>query len=390
MAWLLSAALLVACVLFVARPVHAQAPPPAQVAVLETGFAEELIDLMLMHCQAGQQSQANAIGQAIREQLSPPPLIVQLLDQISQSGCQSPAPQRTEPHTEVTLAIGYDNNSNQGINISSMTLGSSLQPITFQLDSSYQPIPSSHVTATATRQTQTDSGWRLHATAGLRHLSQYRALDTIGLHLGARQTLAPIGIPSTVQLGWTESWLGGTRYQQAPYIEWQSSFGANATFTPAPSSWQINGHIQHFSHPGVSTQNALATRLGISRQYRPTPLSLITLGAALVHDQALQQRAGGNRQGHHLSASAQHFLGQAQVQAQWSETRWTSTQDFSPGLIDQVRSNQATQLSLAYQRPLGQGARLNIEYQHRSARDNIPLYAYRSNALVAGWTQQWR
>jgi hypothetical protein len=390
MARLLTACLLLSCVVFGVLPVQAQTPPPAQHSGIEPGFAEELIDLMLMHCQAGEQAQANAIGQAIREQLDPPPPIRQLLDQITPNGCKSPAAQRTEPHTEVNLAIGYDDNSNQGIGISSVTLGNSLQPITFQLDGSYRPIASSHIKATATRQIQTANGWRLHATAGLRHLSQYSALDTIGLHLGARQTLKPLGIPSSVQLGWTESWLGGTRYQQAPYIEWQSSFGANPTFSAAPESWQINGVVQRFSQPGFSTQNTISTRLGISRQYRPTPPSRITLGVALVHDHALNQRAGGSRQGHQLNANAQHFLGQAQLQAQWSQTRWDSAQAFSPGLIDQTRSNQTTQLSLGYHRPQGLGGRLYFEYQRRSARDNIPLYTYRSNALVAGWTQQWR
>jgi hypothetical protein len=390
MARILSACLLVVCIVLGFTPVHAQNPPPANDSGTESGFAEELIDLMLMHCQAGDQAQANAIGQAIREQLDPPPFIIQLLDQINPNGCQSPAAQRAEPHTEVTLAIGYDDNSNQGIGISSITLGNSLQPITFQLDGSYRPIASSHLTATATRQTQTASGWRLHATAGLRHLNQYSTLDTIGLHLGARQTLKPLGIPSSVQLGWSESWMGGSRYQQAPYIEWQSKLGANATNTAAPDSWQINGLIQRFSHPGLSTQNAISTRLGISRQYRPTPSSRLTLGAALVHDQALNQRAGGNRQGQQLNANVQHFLGQAQLQAQWSQTRWDSAQAFSPGLIDQTRSNQTTQLSLGYHRPQGHGVRLYIEYQHRSAHDNIPLYTYRSNALVAGWSQQWR
>lgn len=353
-------------------------------ASAEVPLAEELVDMVVQHCQAGQAQQAQAISQAIREQLSPPPEILALLAQITQTGCRAKPQGSQGPYTEIALSVGFDDNINQGVSADSVTLGSAIKPITLVLDGDYKPVSQSYLAATATRQITTDNGWTLRGTAGLRQLRHYSQLDTAGVHLTGRYALQPLGVPSSVLVGWSQTWLGGAAYRRVPSIEWQSLLGN------AQQPWVVNGQIQQLSHDTVPSQNARITTVSATRFVRWSPQSLVSWGGGLLRDQALGQRAGGDRQGHTLQASAQHRLPQGQLQAQWVYARWASAHDFSPGLVDHPRQNQTTQLSLSYQKNLSEGASLYVEYQRRIARDNVPLYAHTSNGLVAGWIQQWK
>lgn len=349
-------------------------------------FAEELMDLVIQQCQAGNKKQVQIIGQAIREQLSPPPEILALLVQIEQSNCTGPLSAVTDrPFTQLALAVGFDDNINLGIKADSITIGAaSIKPITLLLNSDYKPNSKAHVATTLTRQITTDNGWTLQGSLGLRKIHQYSQLDTAGYSVNARYALRPLDVPSQVLVGWTQSWLGGPLYLQTPTLEWESRLGN------PKQPWVINGQIQQPSYPTQTSQDARIGLMTITRYLSWEPVGLISLGAGLLHDEALKQRAGGNRQGQTLQATLQHELPQGQVQAQWSQTRWTTALAFSPGLLDERRQNRSSQLTLSYQKKISSQTNVYVQYQKKNAKDNVPLYAHTSNGLVAGWVQQWR
>lgn len=349
-------------------------------------FAEELMDLVIQQCQAGNKKQVQIIGQAIRDQLSPPPEILALLKQIEQSECTGPISAATDrPFTQVALAVGFDDNINLGIKAESITLGAaSSKPITLLLNSDYKPNSQAHLAATLTRQITTDNGWTLQGSLGLRKIHNYSQLDTAGYSVNARYAMSPLGVPSQVLVGWTQSWLGGPLYLQTPTLEWESTLGN------PKQPWVINGQIQQPSYPTQTSQDARIALMTLTRYLRWEPIGLVSLGAGLLHDQALKQRAGGNRQGQTLQATVQHNLPQGQLQAHWSQTRWTTALDFSPGLLDEQRQNRSSQLTLTYQKKISTQSNVYVQYQQKSAKDNVPLYAHTSNGLVAGWVQQWR
>ncbi len=354
-------------------------------ASADAPFAEELVDMVVHHCKAGNAQQALAMSQAIREQLSPPPEILALLAQINQTGCMpTPLVRSKSQLTEVSLGIGFDDNINQGISADSITLGTPMKPITLMLDNDYKPVSKSYMAANATRQITIDNGWTLRGTMGLRQFSEYSQLDTFGIHLTGRYALQTLGLPSYLQLGLYQSWLGGSPYRRVPFLEWQSNFGDEM------KPWVLNGQVQELSHDRVTSQDARITNVSVTRYLRWEALSLIALSAGLMRDQAHGQRAGGDRQGDTLQISAQHSMPQGQLQVQWAHARWISVKDFSPGLLDYPRRNQTSQLSLSYQKKLVAGTSFYIEYQRKIARDNMPLYAHSSSGLVAGWIQQWR
>jgi hypothetical protein len=348
-------------------------------------FEEELMDLVIQQCQSGDNKQVQAISQAIRDQLSPPPEILALLAQIEQTNCLGPAQKPTDrPYTELAIAMGFDDNINLGIKADSITLGSASKPITFLLDSDYKPNSRAYLSASATRQFITDNGWTLQGSVGLRKINDYSPLDTVGYSRNGRYPLKPMGIASQVQIGWSQSWLGGTVYRQMPTLEWESTLGN------PKQPWVITGQIDQPNYPTQSSQDARIALLSLTRYVRWEPLGLLSVGAGLINDQALKQRAGGNRQGQTIQASAQHDLPYGQIQAQWSQTRWISAQDFFTSLVDERRQNRTKQLTLTYQRKLSAQMSFYAQYQYRTAQDTVPLYVHTSNDLVAGWVQQWR
>ena len=67
-------------------------------------FAEELIDLVIQHCQAGEAQKAQDMTRAIEDQLSPPPEILALLAQINQTGCK-PTPQASRDERRFSAVL---------------------------------------------------------------------------------------------------------------------------------------------------------------------------------------------------------------------------------------------------------------------------------------------
>jgi len=352
-----------------------QAQSPSEIDAI---VAEELLDHVLAHCRAGQAEQAQRLARDIREQFATTPAIEALLGPILEGACKAPMPPSARLR-ELHLSLGWDDNVNLGIAGSSVTAA---QPITYRLDDSYQPVSSSYVSAMAMQQHQTANGWTLQAAIGARQLTQYSPFNTLGLQLTGRRAQTIWGTPGQLNLGWVETWLGGQHHRSAPSLAWTSlpSRGQQGWIVSATAQQQQFARIE------ADARQILA---GITHQSRPNAHTQISWGGGLLHDQALGQRAGGNRQGAHLLAHWQHARQDGLLHAQWALHQWTSAQGFLPGLIDQRRHNATTTWVMGYQRPLAQGRSVYVEYQHRNSRDNVPLYDHRSNQLGVGWLLRW-
>lgn len=359
-----------------AAPSQAQSPSEIDAIV-----AEELLDHVLAHCRAGQSEQAQRLAREIREQFATTPGIEALLGPILEGACKAPMTP-TAGLRELHLGLGWDDNVNLGIAASSVTFQTAAQPITYRLDDSYQPIRSGYVSATAMQQHQTNNGWTLQAAIGARQLTQYSPFNTLGLQLTGRRAQSIWGTPGQLNLGWVETWLGGQHHRSVPSLGWTS------LPSQGQQGWLVSATAQHHQFARIDA-DARQLQAAITHQSRPNAHTQISWGGGLLHDQALGQRAGGNRQGAHLLANWQHARQDGLLHAQWALHQWTSAQGFLPGLIDQRRHNATTTWVMGYQRPLAQGRLVYVEYQHRNSRDNVPLYAHRSNQLGVGWLLRW-
>jgi hypothetical protein len=356
--------------------------PSAQTQALsapDPTVAEELLDLVLQHCRAGQADTAQRLAQDIKAQFATEPAIDALLAPIMAGACQ---PRQPDSQSEIHLSIGRDDNINLGVLTRTVSLGGPMQPITYQLDDSYQPVSTLYATLTGMHQQRMANGWQLQATAGLRQLTQYSPLNTLGLQLTARKPVALRSLPGQLSLSWSETWLGGSHYRSAPTVQWQSQPSQGR------QGWIVNAQIQH-QNLSDSTLDATLLETSISYQVRPSASSQINAGAGWTNDNAHHSRAGGDRHGLHLQAGWQHASQSGIWHAQWLEHQWQTAQAFLPGLIDQRRSHRTTTWTMGYQRPMAKGRMVYIDYQRRNSRDNIPLYTHQSNQLAVGWVIRW-
>ncbi|MFM8865112.1 MAG: hypothetical protein ACKOFG_09375 [Limnohabitans sp.] len=363
---------LMLCAIASALPAHGQAQP-------EPLMAEELLELMLSQCRAGQAAQARRLAQDIRDQLPTTPAIDALLAPVLDGACTPAAP---KPLRELHLSMGWDDNVNLGLLASTVTFASPGQPITFALEDSYKPVRSAYLGATGLLQTQTASGWTVQAQFGARQLLDYSPLNSLGVQLTGRRELQALETPGQLTLGWAETWLGGRHFRSAPSVAWQSQPSGGQ------QGWVFNVGAQHHDY-STTTFDARQLLAGITHLSRPDAHTQLSWGAGWLHDQALGPRAGGNRQGINLQLGWQHAWLGGVWHAQWGRQQWASAQHFLPGLMDYRRNNRTTTALVGYQRPLRSGAVAYVEYQSRNSHDNVPLYAYRSNQLGLGWMLRW-
>lgn len=373
MTWLKPLALIFLSGTAVAMPAHAQTD-------LDPLMAEELLDLVLSQCRAGQAVQAQRLAQDIQAQLPTTPAVDALLAPVLNGACAAPAPRASL--RELHLSVGWDDNVNLGVLANSVTFASPGQSVTFLLDDSYKPVRSAYLSATGLYQTQTTNGWTLQTQWGARQLLDYSALNTLGLQVMGQRPLHAMGMPGQLTLAWAETWLDARHFRSAPSVAWQSQPSAGQ------QGWVWNLTAQQHDYAN-NTFDARQLQAGVTHLSRPDARTQISWGAGWLHDQALGERAGGHRQGINLQAGWQHARFDGVWHAQWAHQQWTSAQDFLPGLMDYRRSNRTTVATLGYQRPLKAGGVGYIEYQHRSSSDNVPLYAYRSNQLGVGWMLRW-
>ena len=355
-----------------AGPAHAQNDP-------DPLMTEELVDLVLSHCRAGRGEQARRLARDIREQLPTTAAIEALLAPALEGAC---APTAKAKLNELHLSLGWDDNVNLGVLASSVTFQSPGQPVTYQLDDSYKPVRSAYISATGMHQTQTANGWTVQALVGARQLLDYSPLNTLGLQLTGRRPLGAAGLPGELTMAWAETWVGGRHFRSAPSVAWQS------LPSQGQQGWVFNLGAQHHDYSGT-TFDARQLTTGLTHLSRPDARTQISWGGGLLLDQALGARAGGNRQGMNLQAGWQHAHRGGVWHAQWALHQWTSAQDFLPGLMDYRRTNRTTTAVIGYQQPLSVGGVGYVEYLHRNSRDNVPLYAYRSNQLGVGWMLRW-
>lgn len=362
--------------LFLTCPVQAQTD-------LEPLIAEELIELALAQCSAGNALQASRLAQEIRYSFTTTAAIDVLLDPMIEGACE---PRPKALNLELNITTGWDDNINQGITSSSITFSGAAQtasqPLTLILDDSYRPISGTFINTTASIQQTTRSGWTMQAIAGARQVNNASAYNVVSLQGAARHPLRVWGMPGQLILGLNQDWLAGARYHNALSMAWQSQPSRGK------QGWVLSGNAQQHNYT-ASTADNLLIQADISHQHQVSARHLFILGAGILHDQALGPRAGGNRMGSDVHAQWQ-YKNMSQVwYAQWAAQHWTSSEAFFKGLIDQQRYNTTSTWVLGYQQTiLGRGC-LFIEYQHRSSKDNVPLYANQSNKVSVGWQLDW-
>lgn len=348
------------------------------------GVAGEILDTAIAHCRRGERAQALSMFAAIREQLSPPPALLQLVRDLEATGCiaHAQAPVRV---FKLLAGGGYDSNVSQGISARSLTLGSGDGAIELPLDDSYRPRGSSFMQVAADYAVPLPGrGWALSLTAGARAHSQVSQFDIASVAASLSRVGVLSGRTLRGQLDVSELWLGGRRYQRVLGATVQTVLDLDAQ-----GAWIAHASASMADYHSQPSQNAVVYEVGVSRDRRMGPDGTVVASFVLQHDTNRGTRPGGDRNGFQFTLAATKDWQGWRLKPQFLWQQWVSREVFAAGLIDQRRDNRSAQMTLQAEKPLAQGRSLVLEWRARSVRDPIPLYEYKSQSLGAFIQQQF-
>ena len=358
-----------------------QAPAPHDVPILESVVADEILALAIQHCLRGEDVQAQAIFKAIKEQLDPPPSHLDIIAQYESSGCKTPS-YSPSVRWNVQLGGGYDTNVNQGILTRYMVLGSGLNETELELGDAFRPVPSAFAVAGV------DASFRLGDFAvgqtGIQHRSNASlpALNLTTLTAGVVRPFVVFDRPGRLQLDVGEAWLGGRQYQQV------EAAGVQWLMLGSEHPWLANVASLRNRYPSQPDQNSQLTEAGIWREQMMAPTIGVFGGIAALYDNALRNRPGGDRKGYRVQLGLSTVWNEWLIQPRINILRWSSSEVYSPGLVDVVRRHQLTQVGLQLTRPIAQGHQVVVEWRVNDARDSVPLFSYRGQSLGVYWRAQ--
>ncbi len=369
---------------FAAGAADADAAAEAQ-SLTSGAIAGEILDTAVEHCRRGERAQALSMFAAIREQLAPPPALLQLVKDLEATGC-TPQLEAQVRAFKLVAGGGYDNNVSQGISARSLTLGSGADELELPLDDSYLPRGSTFMQVAADYSVPLAMpGWALLLSAGARAHQRTSQFDLAS----AAASLSRVGVLGgrtlRGQLDVSELWLGGRRYQRVLGATLQTVLDLDekgGAWIAHASAAMVDYHLQ-------PTQNAVQYEAGISRDRRLDAATTVYANAALQHDAARDTRPGGDRNGFQVSAGMTRSFQGWRLKPQLSLQQWKSRDVFAPGLIDRRRDNRALQWTLQAEKPLSPRQTLVLEWRARSVRDPIPLYQYKAQSLGAFIQQQF-
>lgn len=345
------------------------------------GLQAEILEMAINHCLRGEAVQARALFKAIREQLDQPAEVIDRISRLEASGCPAPA---VSPAVRwaVQLGAGYDNNVNQGIAAQSLILGSGLNAIELELGDTYKPRASSFAVAGM------DTSFRLGDFAvgqvSLQHRenSSLPELNITGLLVAAIRPFSWLDRPGRVQIDLGETWLGGSGYQRA------AGAGVQWLLAAGEQPWLANLTTLQTRYTSQPEQDSQLTEAGIWREKMFASKFGVFGGVSVLYDHALGPRPGGDRAGWRFQLGVTTGWSDWLIQPRLNVLRWSSSDVYSPGLIDVVRRHQLAQFDVQLVRPIAPGQQMVVEWRVNAARDAVPLFSYRGQILGVYWRLQ--
>ena len=355
-------------------------PDLGQDSIESSSIESEILDLALDACKRGEAVQARALFKAIREQLEPPPSLLDLIERYEQSNCSGAV--RSLERLGIQMGLGWDSNASQGINTKSMILGSGLNAVELELGDAYKPQSSPYAVFGMDRSFKLGSEGMGQVSLQHRDNPRLSGLNLTQIAATASYPFTLFERPGRGQAEISRAWLGGGNYQHL------TSVAAQWLLAGSSQPWLLNVSVTRSNYPNQPSQNAQQGEVGLWREKQIDSSVGFFGGVSLHHDEALSQRPGGDRSGWQYQVGVTIGWAEWQIQPRLSALRWNSRDVFSPGLIDVVRRHHLTQFSLQMSRSISQSEKLVLEWRSRSAHDTVPLFTYRGQSLVVYWRLQ--
>ena len=341
------------------------------------------LDLASLHCRMGDLAKAEKLFTDIEARFAPPPSILDVIVSQRATGCSSAD---ATSYMRLRMSRGWSDNANQGSSVSIFSLGTGADKFNVTLAPEYAPRPDGFSALTLEWSaplpgTKTialvQAGAQAHDSS-----SQYDQAFLSGAlehpwraKNWAMRSLGAVNLSS----------LGGEAYQQQALMK--------LIATPPlslPTDWNFDGSL------GLS-QVAFLTQPNFDSQMKEVRLMLIHTGAkgfvkadvGYTWDRGKALRPGGDREGTGANVHArfrleQDLFGELGVSYQG----WRGKQTYAPKLIDMHRNQDTLVVRAGLMVPLTRKQELFFEWRTVQNRENISLFAYKSQSLQLGW--QWQ
>lgn len=353
-----------------------------QLVQQEPEHAGAWLDLAILQCELGHVEEAERLFALILTRFHPPQGIIEVIAQHRMQGC---AGLRPDGRTSLMLGRGIDDNVNQGASTPYFTLGTGSSRIELQLLPAYLPKRDGFTVLTA----EYARGLPTVGTTGFVYLQarqndKMRQYDTALIAAGVEHPwhIAGYRIYGSGTLAALS--MGGRLYQQ------RGQFQAGILPPlPLPENLQFSlwAGLTHITYPTLPSFDANLREIRGMLEYR-LPQTRLQLNMGNLYDRALAARAGGNRRGWLVG-----MRGQTQVtenifgELEWSRQTWQSESAYSPGLIEQRRSQSTDTLNVALVIPVAPHHAMRFEWREVRNNENISLFQYKNRILMGSW--QW-
>ena len=341
------------------------------------------LDLALIQCALGHAEEAERLFDTIRQRFNPPPGIVELITEARAAGCA-----HWRPHAQTAFSVGrgVDQNVNQGSSVGSYTANPAGVPVELPLTDDFKPKHDQYTVVTA----DYISDISPNGTTGYAQF-QSRRYDRLGLY---NSSSLFAGIDAPWRFGhWTLRGsasvglitLGTQLYQRQSQL--QARIGPPL---PLPGSMQfsLTTGVTHVEYLTLSNFNSNTAELRGQFNYRLEDDSA-SASLSRMADRAGAARPGGNREGWVAAAQwRRRLFGEASGELAYTRQNWNSSSAYSPGFIDQVRSQATQVLRATFNYPLTNTQSLQLEARQVRNKENISIFQYNDRQLQLSW--QWQ
>ena len=341
------------------------------------------LDLASLHCRMGDSAKAEKLFKDMEARFAPPPSILDVIASQRATGCSTVD---ATSYTRLRMSRGWSDNVNQGSSVSIFSLGTGADKFNVTLAPEYAPRPNGFSSLTLEWSTPVPGAKTIAlvqaGALAYDSLSQYdQAFLSGSLEHPWRAKNWAMRSLGAVNL----SLLGGDAYQRQALLK--------LIATPPlslPTGWNFDGSL------GLS-QAAYLTQPNFDSQMKEVRLLLTHTGAkgivkadvGYIWDRGKVLRPGGDREGTGASVHARVRLEKDLFgELGFSYQGWRGKQPYVPNLIDMHRNQDTLVVSAGLMVPLTRKQELFFEWRSVQNRENISLFAYKSQSLQLGW--QWQ
>ena len=341
------------------------------------------LDLASLHCRMGDSAKAEKLFKDMEARFTPPPSILDVIESQRATGCSTVD---ATSYTRLRMSRGWSDNVNQGSSVSIFSLGIGTDKFNVTLAPEYAPRPNGFSSLTLEWSAPVPGAKTIAlvqtGAQAYDSLSQYdQAFLSGSLEHPWRAKNWAIRSLGAVNL----SLLGGDAYQR------QALWKLIATPPMSlPSGWNFDGslglsQVAYMKQPIFDSQmkevRVLLTHTGAK--------GIVKADVGYIWDRGKALRPGGDREGTGASVHARvrlekDLFGELGVSYQG----WRGKQPYVPNLIDMHRNQDTLVVSAGLMVPLTRKQELFFEWRSVQNRENISLFAYKSQSLQLGW--QWQ